>query len=149
MASPSSISKAAGGDAEPAPLQVFERIIAIRPEDILGGHVNNTRYFGYIGDTFNDWYNAMGLVPDMAAGPMMAHLSLDFLREMTYPGRVLCQLRVVRLGKSSLEHSIELRDADQPDVLHGKGKAINVWVNLVSHKTEAWPNEVVARCWAA
>lgn len=133
----------------PAPLQVFERIIEIRPEDIYGGHVNNTRYFGYIGETFHDWYSAMGLLPDVPAGPMMAHMSLDYQREMTYPGRVLCQLRVVRFGKASLEHSIELRNPDQPDIVHGRGKAINVWVNLVTRNTEPWPTDVVAHCWAA
>ena len=66
------------GDPVQVPLQTFERIIEIRPEDIFGGHVNNTRYFGYIGETFHEWYAAMGFVPNLPAGPMMAHMSLDF-----------------------------------------------------------------------
>lgn len=130
-----------------APLERMERVIDIQPDDIYGGHVNNTRYFIYIGDTFRQWYHAMRMFPDVDPGPLMAHLSLDYLREMTYPGQVLCRLEVVRVGKSSLEHAIELRNAAQPDELFARGRGVNVWFDRARGGAAPWPADVLARCW--
>lgn len=136
-------------DATLAPFQIFERVIQVRPEDIFGVHVNIASFFAYISSTFNRWYAEIGVADSEGdgSGPHMAHLSYDFLQEMHYPGAVLCRLTVVRVGTSSLEHSIEVRDANHPERLCGRGKSIHVWVDAKAKKATAWPADVLAKIW--
>lgn len=113
------------------------------------GHVNNSRYFAFISETFADWYRVMGFdVDDLKAAPLMAHLSYDFLREMHYPGSVLCRIAAVGRGAKSLEHSVEIRDAENPALLCGRGLCVHAWFDIVRRKTAPWPAEVLAKCWS-
>lgn len=129
--------------------QIFEQVMEIAPEDMHGGHVNNARYFAYIGQAFEGWYEAMGLGVNQAniAGPMMAHMEYDYLQEMKYPGKVVCKLAVVRVGRSSLEHAIEIHNQEKSETLCGRGKAVNVWVNRISKQAEPWPESMISKCW--
>lgn len=133
----------------PAPFQIFEQVMPIAPNDMHGGHVNNARYFAYIGQAFEGWYEAMGLGVNHpnTAGPMMAHMEYDYLQEMKYPGNVLCKLTVVRVGRSSLEHAIEIHNQESSATLCGRGKAVNVWVNRMSKQAEPWPEGMISKCW--
>lgn len=135
------------------PLNVLEHRIEIQPSDILGPHVNLARYFAFINDAFQVWYAAMGVgVPTNypGFGNMIAHLEYDFLREVDYPGTILVRLRVVRIGRSSLEHAIEIHDisAGQETGLAGRGKSIHVWVNRARGKGEPYPAEFLLKCWS-
>ena len=132
-----------------ARLQVLEKSVAIRPEQVRGGHVNNSFYFIYVNEAFTDWYREMGF-PEQAepvSGPMMAHLELDFLHELTYPGCVECRLTVVRVGRSSLEHRIEVFAGSTSGTLAARGKSINVWFDRDLGSTAPWPNDMLALCW--
>lgn len=121
------------------------------PEDRFSDHVNNARYFAFSNRAFQQWYRAMGIrggVPGQAA--MMAHLELDFLREVKPPAVVEVRLEAVRSGRTSLEHAIEIRDlgvdaADEP-VLAARGRAVHVWVERASRRSMPWPDEVLAKC---
>lgn len=130
-----------------ATLQIFEHTLPISRDDVYGGHVNNDRYFSYIGATFRLWYDAMGLIQGSSEGPLMAHMSYDFLKEMTYPGSVVCRLAVVRVGRSSLEHAIEIRNAERQDEICGRGKAISVWFDRTSNQASPWPQAMIKKCW--
>jgi acyl-CoA thioesterase FadM len=82
----------------------------------------------------------------------MAHLELDFLREVRPPAVVEVRLEVARVGRTSLDHAIELRDlgvdaAGEP-VLAARGRATHVWTERASGRSMPWPPEVLARCWA-
>ncbi|SFC26805.1 acyl-CoA thioesterase [Tropicimonas isoalkanivorans] len=135
-------------------LSVTERLVEIEPGDIYGTHVNNARYFEYINRTFRDWYHALGFAPGhgRTAGPMMGRIEYDFRAEMHYPGRVLCQLAVTRIGRASLTHRIALLDPDRPDperpkgTLVGEGLAINVWFSRSTGRAEPWPDEMRRLC---
>jgi acyl-CoA thioester hydrolase len=80
--------------------------------------------------------------------PAVAHVSNDFLHQMKFPGAVTCKLTVVRVGRTSLEHAVELRDANNPDVICGRGKIIHVWMDLEVGKSAPWPEGVLAMCWS-
>ena len=134
-------------------LNTLEHRIEIQPSDILGPHVNLARYFAFINDAFQVWYEAMGVgVPTNypGFGNMMAHLEYDFLREVDYPGTVMVKLRVARIGRTSLEHAIEIHDisAGKEARLAGRGKSIHVWVNRALGKGEPYPAEVLRKCWS-
>lgn len=135
-----------------APLKTHELRIEITPDDLpedrFSAHVNNARYFTFINKTFHGWYVRMGIrggTPDFSGA--MAHMSYDFLREVHYPGTVLCRVTVTKVGRTSLEHAIEMWDVSSDPCLAGRGKAIHVGVNRKTGKPTPWPAEVLARCW--
>ncbi len=123
------------------------------PEDRFNHHVNNARYFAFANRAFQQWYREMGIrggVPGQQA--VMAHLELDFLREVRPPSVVEVRLEVVRVGRTSLDHSVELRDlgidaAGEP-TLAARGRATHVWTERASGRSMPWPAQVLARCWA-
>jgi acyl-CoA thioester hydrolase len=134
-------------------LNTLEHRITIQPSDILGPHVNLARYFAFINEAFQVWYAAMGVgVPTNypGFGNMMAHLEYDFLREVDYPGTVMVKLRVGRIGRTSLEHAIEIHDIStgKEARLAGRGKSIHVWVNRALGKSEPYPAEILGKCWS-
>jgi acyl-CoA thioesterase FadM len=121
------------------------------PEDRFNDHVNNARYFAFINRCFHGWYVAMGLregSPPQVA--VMAHLEYDFLREVKPPSVVEVRIEVVRVGRTSLDHAIEIhdlgRDGAGPTVLAGRGRAVHVWVDRASGRSARWPPELIARC---
>ena len=118
------------------------------PEDRFTTHVNNARYFAFINRTFHGWYVKMGIrggVPGFTA--VMAHASYDFLRQVHFPGAVLCKVSVSKLGRSSLEHAVEMWDLGGEPVLAGRGRVVHVWVDMATGKSLSWPPEVLAKCW--
>lgn len=138
-----------------APLQAFELRIELTPDDMpedrYTSHVNNARYFAFINKTFQGWYRAMGIrggIPGF--GAMMAHMSYDFLHEVQVPGTVTCRVVVAQVGRSSMEHAVEMWDEGvQPRRVAGRGKVVHVWFNLAEERSCPWPVEVLARCWEA
>jgi acyl-CoA thioester hydrolase len=146
-----------GEDVQP-PHRVHAIRIAVGdedlPEDRFSDHVNNARYFVFINRCFQGWYVAMGIrggVPGYAA--VMAHLEYDFLREVKPPGLVECRIEVTRVGRTSLEHTIEIRDLGRGDgaapEFAGRGRAVHVWTDRVERRSMPWPRDVLARCWQA
>ena len=106
-----------------APLRTYALRIPVGdadlPDDRFTDHVNNARYFAFINRSFHGWYVAMGIrggIPDRTA--VMARVEYDFLREVKPPGVVECRIEVVRVGRTSLEHAVEIhdlgRDGDGP-----------------------------------
>ena len=138
----------------PPPLQVHELAIAITPEDMpddrYATHVNNARYFSFINRTFQSWYRQMGLRGGNASfRAVMAHCGYDFLREVFYPGQVLCRITVVNAGRASLEHRVAMWDMRAEPVLAGRGKVVHVGIDPVSRRSMAWPQTLLAQCWSA
>ena len=141
-----------------AALQTFEWTVDVGEDDLpadrFSDHVNNARYFVHVNGAFQAWYRAMGIrggVPGFAAA--MAHLELDFLREVRPPSRLLLRLVADRAGRTSLGHAIELIDlgrAGDPipePVLAARGRAVHVWVDRDRRAALPWPADVLARCW--
>lgn len=123
------------------------------PEDRFSDHVNNARYFAFINNTFQSWYRAMGIrggIPGKAA--IMAHMEYDFRSEVRPPSWVECRIEVKRVGRSSMEHGIEIYDlglnADSPPCLAGQGRAVHVWLDRKTRTAQPWPAELISRCFA-
>ena len=123
------------------------------PDDRYARHVNNARYFHFINRCFRGWYIAMGLRnPGHRFGAMMVRSEYDFLREVHPPSWIECEIEVVRLGRSSLEHAVRMFDlgpeAEGPAAQVGRGKVIHACFDRQSRQTTAWPAELAALCWA-
>ncbi|MBL8383609.1 MAG: thioesterase family protein [Burkholderiales bacterium] len=136
-----------------APLQTHGLRITLteddRPEDRFSHHVNNARYFAFINRTFHGWYVALGIrVRDATHSAMMVNTSYDFLRQVFVPGAVLCRITVTKVGRTSMEHTVEMWDVstDTP-VLAGRGRVAHVWVERAIAKPQPWPPELLAKCW--
>ena len=137
-----------------AALQTHELRIEVTeddlPEDRFSNHVNNARYFAFINRTFHGWYVAMGIrdrTQPFAA--VMASTTYDFLREVHPPGAVLCRIRVDKVGRSSMEHTVEIWDvgAQAEPLLAGRGRVRHVWIERAVRQSRPWPAELLSRCW--
>lgn len=138
-----------------APLRVHELRIELteddRPEDRFSHHVNNARYFAFINRVFQSWYRPMGLRDSSASfSAVMAHVSWDFVRQVFVPGAVRCRIEVVRVGRSSLEHRVEIFDlGHEPPRLAGRGRVVHVGIERGTGRSARWPGELLAKCWSS
>jgi acyl-CoA thioester hydrolase len=135
-----------------APLQSNELVITISPDDMpedrFSNHVNNARYFAFINRVFHDWYVKLGIrVRDAKYSAMMVNTSYEFLNQVFYPGTVRCRVTVVKVGRSSMEHAIEMWDIGGEPRLAGRGRVVHVWVERAIAKAQPWPAELLAKCW--
>jgi acyl-CoA thioester hydrolase len=92
------------------------------------GHVNNTVYFRWV-ETARVKYlerieplNASG---DPSLEPILAAISCNYRRQVTYPDTVRIAIRVTRIGRSSvtMEHKL-WSDAQQAIVADGQGTVV-------------------------
>jgi acyl-CoA thioester hydrolase len=122
------------------------------PADRYNDHVNNARYFAFVNDAFQHWYVAMGVRGGMPErGMMMAHQELDFLSEIRPPAVVEVRIAVSRVGRTSMDHAIEIHDlgvgAQGPARQAARGRAVHVWVDRATRQPTPWPVELLSKCW--
>jgi len=122
------------------------------PDDRYTGHVNNARYFHFINRCLRGWYIAMGLRdPNSRYGAMMVRSEYDFLHEVRPPSWIECEIEVVRLGRSSIEHSVRMFDLGPDAALErrqvGRGRVIHACFDRIARQTIEWPAELAALCW--
>jgi acyl-CoA thioesterase FadM len=132
-----------------ASLQCFDYRRPLVDDDIFGGHVNFARYYKFVGEAYHEWYTAVGINSGQhdRIVPFMVHGELDFLAEMHYPGQMICRLTVSRVGRSSLEHLVEIFDAGRMDQPCARGKFVNSCRSRTTLLGEAWPEDILALCW--
>jgi len=123
---------------------VFSLEIPIRWGDMDAmGHVNNTVYFRYMEQTRISWFDSMLLREEpREEGPIIVNAHCTFVRQLEYPGTVLCRHYVGRLGNSSFETYDEMTRTDDPDRVYAHGGAKVVWVNYRMQKSRPLPDRV-------
>ncbi|MDI1447670.1 thioesterase family protein [Polyangium sp. 6x1] len=91
------------------------------------GHVNNTRYFGWLEETRLAYLRLIGL--DLSTGapqkPVLASTSLDFLRPVFWPDTVRVEGKTTRLGRTSLTMDYRVTSTSQQAVV-ATGSAVVV-----------------------
>ncbi|HLT28016.1 MAG TPA: acyl-CoA thioesterase [Zeimonas sp.] len=120
---------------------VYELEIPIRWGDMDAmGHVNNTVYFRYMEQVRIDWFDSLGFKPEpRGEGPLIVNASCTFIRELRYPGTVICRQYVGEFGRSSVQTYIDMLRADDPDVVYASGAAKVVWVDYERKKSAPLP----------
>ena len=117
------------------------------------GHVNNTNYFRYIESARIAWLEQVGGLPESRReGPVIVSASMNFLRQLTYPGDIEVRTFVAPPGRSSVEvsHEIRLVGADgEPGDVHAEGTAKVVWVDFTVGKSAPLPEPLRAATVAA
>lgn len=144
--------------ANAAPNQVPQLVHTMRMPIRWGdmdamGHVNNTNYFRYIESARIAWLEQVGglLNPD-GQGPVIVSASMNFMRQLTYPGDIEVRTFVSPPGRSSVEvsHEIRLVGADgEAGAVHAEGTAKVVWVDFKIGKSAPLPDSLRAALPAA
>ena len=103
-------------------------------------HVNNVSYFRLFEEARVLWMAQLGAttLPGRGAG-ILARISCDFQRPLTYPATVVVDQRVQRLGRSSVELSMIIERADEPGVAYASGQSVIVWFDYEAGVSAPWP----------
>ncbi|MFX1762431.1 thioesterase family protein [Paraburkholderia sp. A1RI-2L] len=129
---------------------VFEMIMPIRWGDMDAfGHVNNTVYFRYMEQVRISWFEHIGVGGESrergdGQGPVIVNASMDFLKQLHYPGDIVCTMTVGEPGRSSFDTGFELRRVDDPDTVYARGNARCVWIDYTAGKSVPIPDSLRA-----
>ncbi|ABC38906.1 thioesterase family protein [Burkholderia thailandensis E264] len=122
---------------------VFEMSMPIRWGDMDAfGHVNNTVYFRYMEEARVTWFGKLGIAGGNGEGqgPVVVNASMEFLRQLHYPGDVIARLLAAKPGRSSFDTAFELTRSDDPEHVYARGAARCVWVNYALGKSVPLPD---------
>jgi acyl-CoA thioester hydrolase len=108
-------------------------------------HLNNTMYFRLMEEARIQWFHRIGFstLPTGQA-PILAHVSCDFLRAMTYPGVARVTQTITKVARSSVEMTLIIERTDEPGTHYATGRSVIVWFDYVSSKAQPWPETVRA-----
>jgi acyl-CoA thioester hydrolase len=126
---------------------VFEMSLPIRWGDMDAfGHVNNTVYFRYMEQVRICWFEHVGLPQPKAdgEGPVIVNASMEFLKQLQYPGDVIGRMSVGAPGRSSFDTGFVLTRADDPHTVYARGSARCVWVDYKAGKSVPMPDALRA-----
>lgn len=120
---------------------VFEMAIPLRWGDMDSfGHVNNTVYFRFMEEVRICWFRTLDLTSSVKGqGPVIVNASMEFLRQLHYPGDVIGKMFVGPPGRSSFETRFELFRADDPATLYARGAAKCVWIDYAAARSVPIP----------
>jgi acyl-CoA thioester hydrolase len=122
---------------------VFEMSMPIRWGDMDAfGHVNNTVYFRFMEQVRISWFEQLGILGGNGTGegPVIVNASMDFLKQLHYPGDAVGRMTVSKPGRSSFDTRFELTRADDPDTLYARGAARCVWIDYAAGKSVPIPD---------
>lgn len=122
--------------------EVFRNTMPIRWGDMDAfGHVNNTVYFRYMEQLRIEWLESTGAPLPTNEGPVIVDASMNFRKQLHYPGRIVCSMSAKPPGRSSIDTRFELRREDDPDdVIYADGAASIVWVDYAAAKSIPIPD---------
>lgn len=129
------------------PMKALARVpIRIRWRDLDAyDHVNNATYLTYLEEARLHWLTSLdGTWLGDAMKPVVAATTLNFRRQLQWPGEVVVELAVERLGNRSLTIAHRFVDAD--GTLYGDGNVVMVWIDPADGRSVALPDTVLSAC---
>jgi acyl-CoA thioester hydrolase len=126
---------------------VFEMSMPIRWGDMDAfGHVNNTVYFRYMEQVRVGWLEHIDMMPPKPQGPglVIVNASMEFLKQLQYPGEVIGRMSVGTPGRSSFDTAFVLTRADDPHTVYARGAARCVWVDYDVGNSMPMPDKLRA-----
>ena len=108
-------------------------------------HLNNAVYFRYMEEGRISMFYSGKVPHDTGCGPVVVNCACDFNKQITYPATIRVRHRLVRIGRSSMEHEVDLLVIDGEHLdLRAKGRSVLVWMDFEAEKSLPWPPEVLA-----
>lgn len=115
-------------------------------------HVNNAVYFRYFEEGRVRLFSAIGLDGTQGRYGVLAHASCDFLKPLLYPARIVVGMRLLRIGRSSLELECWIADAKDARDLHARGRSVLVCADGATGRPVPWTEadrQALVRCFSA
>lgn len=107
-------------------------------------HLNNANYFRYMEEGRIRMFVEGGVQQSTRFGPVVVHCACDFKKPITYPALIRVSHRLERIGRSSMEHAVDLsRVRDDGLELCAQGKSVMVWMDFELNRAHPWPEEVL------
>jgi acyl-CoA thioester hydrolase len=109
-------------------------------------HVSNASYLGYVEEARVRWFASLS--DDWAAesaAPVMAAVTMNYRRPITWPETVRVELFAERVGGKSLTVGHRIVSATQDDVLYCDGHTVLVWITRAGESVPL-PEPVRAAC---
>lgn len=127
--------------------ELYRCTLEVRWRDLDAfNHVNNASYLGYIEEARVRWFKSLAQDWDGdGAAPIMAAVTVNYRKSITWPETITVELFAERLGGKSLTVGHRVRSASNPDVLYCDGHTVLVWVER-NGQTVAIPEAVRAAC---
>ncbi|MCM0036572.1 MAG: acyl-CoA thioesterase [Burkholderiaceae bacterium] len=107
-------------------------------------HLNNANYFRYMEEGRIRMFVEGRVQQNARFSPVVVHCACDFKKPITYPALIRVSHRVERIGRSSMEHAVDL-SLVHPDGLElcAQGKSIMVWMDFELNRGHPWPEDVL------
>ncbi|TLY49621.1 MAG: acyl-CoA thioesterase [Gammaproteobacteria bacterium] len=110
-------------------------------------HVNNATFLSYLEETRIHWMTGLeGAWRNEATSPILAATSINYRRQLGWPGEIVVQLIVERLGTTSLTFGQRIVDARDRDILYADGTAVLVWIETASGRPVPLPEAIRKAC---
>ncbi|MFL6592544.1 MAG: acyl-CoA thioesterase [Luteimonas sp.] len=113
-------------------------------------HVNNSKFLSYLEEARLRWMMTLpGKWIDDNVAPVVAAAHVNYRRPIGWPGEILIELFVERLGKTSVTIGHRIIDLNDDGTLHADGNVVMVWIDKQSGQPAALPEAVRASCTVA
>ena len=138
---------AASQTADPvAAPPLFTATLAVRWRDLDAfNHVNNSSYLTFLEEARLQWLQR---VPGEWFGehcmPVMAASQLNYRRPIAWPAQVAVELRIERIGTTSLTIAHRIVDPAEPGTLYCDGNVVLVWMDPAIGKPVPLPTAIRA-----
>ncbi|MGY3264570.1 acyl-CoA thioester hydrolase [Lysobacter sp. HA35] len=110
-------------------------------------HVNNSKYLSYLEEARLRWMLSVpGMGLDENVAPVVAASNLNYRRPIEWPGDVVIELFVERLGGSSVTIGHRIVDAKDPRALYCDGNVVMVWIDRTTGRSAPLPTGVRDAC---
>jgi acyl-CoA thioester hydrolase len=111
-------------------------------------HVNNARYFTWFESARIAYIQRIGAASGVGVGgeigPILASVTCDYLRPVTFPATVRVGARVSEVGNSSLRMEYGVERVDAPDEPSARGTSVIVLVRYATLEKVRVPDEARA-----
>ncbi|NQW93845.1 MAG: acyl-CoA thioesterase [Polaromonas sp.] len=134
---------------QPEPRAAYRafRTIATRWSDNdVYGHVNNVVYYSWFDTAVNGLLIERGAIDIHAGGVigLVIETQCNYFAPMAFPGDVTAGIRVAHAGKSSVRYEVGIFSADTDHICAAKGHFIHVYVDRITRKPTALPQELLS-----
>jgi acyl-CoA thioester hydrolase len=127
-------------------LAEFPITLRWRDQDAFN-HVNNATFLTYLEEARLHWLSvrATGWQKEVAR-PVMAAVTLNYRRQLIWPGEIVVQLFCERIGNSSLTLAHRIVDARDASLVYNDGSVVMVWIDPVTGKSAPLPEVIRTAC---
>ena len=122
--------------SEPASIRIQRRIEWSDTD--ASGAWHNSAAFGLLEAAEVAMVDALGFREDVYGRHPRAHIEADFLQPMWFRDVADCEVRVARVGRTSVAYDVEIRRGDE---VCARGKLVAVLLDRIGGTPQPWPDE--------